>query len=890
LANAQAPTGIFRIGPHSRSIAMLPRFPLPFLPALALATPAAASAQQSQAHLDTPEVTLGLWDTPYRLALDYDGDGDVDVLGMDKYHDDNARAAHELALFENGGDGRLPRVWDEDWLDPVDKTAPAFVAAGNLIGDAREEFLYTWGTQVRVYQWDPAQATAILLGTNLNAGIARDATIADFDGNGHDNVAVLLGDRVQVHVEGPAGIELVDVAVAPDRWTRLLAIDTDGNGAAELLLVGPKGFALRPLARPGHPHVRPYGKRLEIEHEMPAVGDVDGDGDQDAVVFGMTAYQVLRNRNGVLFVEPPVQGGPATHLADVDQDGDLDGACCGGGDTGPDELPNDSASRFELSLNDGTGRFAPAFSIDAAGSKGLAAVTDLDLDGDVELVAGRVIHFPSGAVVPPMPELVPAKEVNHVDVDGDGDVDLGLHWDTVEENLGDGTTRPLQPTLPALAPPLRYAGPGIPGDFDGDGDQDLLTDKFSDTTYLGVYWLANEGGVVFSERGLAFVPGADLANINFRDVDSIRVQDIDLDGRLDVLMPPDWTARIYWNDGTTAFSSSFWNEPVAAVADLDGDGIQDLVQVNYSRAGVGIRKGLGGRSYGPYQDWYGVWGTIGFYLGRGDRLAVADVNADGAPDIAFVDRDRGELVLLQGTPGTLAFTTSLMDPPGWADFPDDYFLGNRVFAVDLDLDGASELVALPVRSRYFPEPPSLAIVERVGSGWRWTRQMGSPRGFVDADGDGDLDGVGSRVLLNRTRTGPPAGKRLQFGSGLAGLGGLAPKLGATGPFRAGETVTLRVAGGRGGASATLVHGRTRVDWNVGGVPVYVDPGDPFYVVTPLALDGPADAPGAGEATLSFTVAPADAGVTTYYQVFVSDPDAPGGTSASNGLELGIGIP
>ena len=53
-------------------------------------------------------------------------------------------------------------------------------------------------------------------------------------------------------------------------------------------------------------------------------------------------------------------GGPATHLIDVDGDGDLDGLCCGGG-SGP--YPNEGSSTFQVALNDGAGVFAPAFPI-----------------------------------------------------------------------------------------------------------------------------------------------------------------------------------------------------------------------------------------------------------------------------------------------------------------------------------------------------------------------------------------------------------------------------------------------------------------------------------------------------------------------------------------------
>jgi hypothetical protein len=830
--------------------------------------------QEPMGVFDTPVVTLSEFDAPYRLALDFDGDGDTDVLAMDKHHDENyPYADHKLALHENDGTGRLSVAWSVRWFDTIDRLKPAFVTAGNYVGDAREEFLYTWGRQVRVYQWDPGSGEAVLIGTNTNASAALDATSADFDGDGHSNPAVLLADRVQIHMPTAGGIVLRDVYVPERPWSRLLPIDADGDGTYELLLVGPGQYAWIPLGPRPRALVRVVGELLTTEHEMPAVGDIDGDGDQDAVVFGMTHYQVLRNVAGRLRVEELVPGGPATGLADIDQDGDLDGVCCGGGGSGPPELPNNVPSKFELSFNDGTGRFARAFEIEAIGSRGLAAVTDLDLDGDVELVAGRVIYYPSGPIRPPFPLLDPARnrEWRTLDGDGDGDVDFGQGAGTGSENLGDGTTRASAPRLPTLASPLRYDGVGQLADLDGDGDQDLLIDKYSDATYLGLFRLENRGGEVFTDEGLALDLRIPLATL-----ERMIVQDIDQDGRVDLVWNG-WPWTIFWNDGPAGFSERRGPERVVAAGDFDRDGLLDLVLLN-NYGDLGVRQGLGGRSFGPYLERYSP--GAGEFI---SQVSLGDLTGDGALDIAFVD---DSLKVLAGIPGTLDFRSESLHPPSWGHVYDDHF--TSTFLQDLDLDGRPELVIDRSGFHAWPDPGVHNVVRWNGESWDWSRQMGVPRAFRDVDGDGDLDMIEKRVVLNRTIDGPRAGARLQFGDGLAGLDALTPKLGASGPFRVGETVTLRIVGGRGGASATLVHGRSRVDWIVGGLPVYVDPADPTYATIALTLDGTSGSGGTGTATVSFVVSASDAGTATTYQLFVTDPDAPGGTSASNGLELTIG--
>src|SRR5262245_49659388 len=166
-------------------------------------------------------------------------------------------------------------------------------------------------------------------------------------------------------------------------------------------------------------------------------------------------------------------------------------------------------------------------------------------------------------------------------------------------------------------------------------------------------------------------------------------------------------------------------EAVSAAVDLDGDGILDLVlSGHYVGTSLGVRKGLGGRAFGPFVSIYQSAGDTGFVTGL-DRLALADVTGDGVLDITFVDRNSGNLVLLQGTAGSLAFTwlgNAFQPRPGWLEFPDEFNyssgdIGDRVYAVDLDGDGTLEIVAAPVGSRYWPDDGTAAVGKRTGSGW-----------------------------------------------------------------------------------------------------------------------------------------------------------------------------
>ena len=84
-----------------------------------------------------------------------------------------------------------------------------------------------------------------------------------------------------------------------------------------------------------------------------------------------------------------------------------DGAGCGGGGGGgPTSTPNVVLSDFQISLNDGTGAFDSSFKIAGLGAEHIAGAADLDADGDVDLVAGRVVYYPrepiTGPVHPPV--------------------------------------------------------------------------------------------------------------------------------------------------------------------------------------------------------------------------------------------------------------------------------------------------------------------------------------------------------------------------------------------------------------------------------------------------------------------------------------------------------
>ena len=223
-----------------------------------------------------------------------------------------------------------------------------------------------------------------------------------------------------------------------------------------------------------------------------AWGDYDADGDLDLVVTGSTRMDppydpqsvLLRNEGGELrVVDEPLAGyhsGDAI-WGDFDNDGDLDLLL--GGETA------DRSSETRLYRNE-AGRFSDA----EVGLPGLAygdaAWGDADGDNDLDLVMSGVstdgiyadVFLNDGGDFSVAPsELVPSafSDVNWGDFDEDGDLDLIQTGGRFSPNVLDGLTRLYENSAATfdsleVALPGAVSGAGTWGDYDNDGDLDLL--------------------------------------------------------------------------------------------------------------------------------------------------------------------------------------------------------------------------------------------------------------------------------------------------------------------------------------------------------------------------------------------------------------------------------
>jgi hypothetical protein len=244
------------------------------------------------------------------------------------------------------------------------------------------------------------------------------------------------------------------------------------------------------------------------------------------------------------------------------------------------------------------------------------------------------------------------------DLDGDEDPDLVVaNWsdNSVSVLMGTGGGNFSNHTDYAVG-----EGPSsvVVEDLNGDGDPDLaVANQESDDVSI---MLGNGSG---SFTCLATFPagngpsGIAVADINGDSIPDLAVSDS---------VGDDVSVLIGEGDGTFSPGGSYGagNSPSSvAIADLNCDGIQDLATANCLSTTISVLLGYGDGSFAPCTNY-------GYGAGDGPRpIAVEDLNADGAPDVAVAN----------GYSYTVSVLLNRSTPPtGVEDGPDVYVSGSAL--------------------------------------------------------------------------------------------------------------------------------------------------------------------------------------------------------------------
>jgi len=377
-----------------------------------------------------------------------------------------------------------------------------------------------------------------------------------------------------------------------------------------------------------------------------AAGDLDGDGLVDLIFANgsltRSEDQAFRNLGNGRFEDRSAAWLPGfdeitldARIADLDGDGDNDAV-----------LAAEPTSR--LLLNDGTGVLVDATAnLGSAPRAGTVVVLDADGDGDPDLVfsSARGIETAlyrndgtgnfariAGSFAP---SVFPVSNLGAGDVDRDGDLDIvaaasdGTNSDQLFLNDGSGR---FTAVAPSPFQGQRCASTGLAlGDVDGDGDLDVaLANAYTlgsggphvNQLYLG------DGLGSFTEVTATHMPSLR------HDSYSVQLGDVDGDGDLDLVFGNSGKDTVYLNDGSGFFSDATaermdpWTVATnqLILRDLDGDGDLD--------AALAVGGFIPSRNLVLYNT-HGVFydSMQGLFPYRGEAGAIADVNGDGAPDI-----------------------------------------------------------------------------------------------------------------------------------------------------------------------------------------------------------------------------------------------------------------
>jgi hypothetical protein len=658
-----------------------------------------------------PETTVAVGATPYALAVaDLNGDGKPDVVALNRDDDtvsvllgngdgtfqpqevlpvgqhpltlqiaDVNRDGKPDILVANADDNTvsvLLGLGDGTFSSPASATAatgkrPVLFAVGDLNGDGIPDIVTA----------DSAAGTvSVLLGAaggsfqpfetfqvgNQPIGVA----LADLNGDGKldlvvtnkqdSTVSVLLGTGdggfTQPHPAISVGAQPLYVAVADvngDGIPDIIVTNLNDNSVSVLLGNGDGTFKPQQQFATGS---GPYGV---------AVADINGDGIPDLVVSNYNDNSIsilLGNGNGTFqpqTVIPNVGALPSALAL-----GALDNRVNANGDPILDIVVTlQGDNKVAVLMGNGAGTFGAPETYDTGSAPTGVALADFNQDGHLDVVVtnradnnvGVFLGNGDGTFQSQQTFAVGRQpfSVAAVDVTGDGipDIITANASDSTVSLLvgnGDGTFQPQSPFALGKRP---YSV--VVADVSGDGKPDTITANYNNGTVS--VRLGNGNGSFQAPQTF------DVGDPNHlgRPL-ALTLADLNNDGRADLVVAnsADNTVSVLLGNGDGTFQTktqeiyNVGQRPDAvAVADVNGDGIPDIVVANYSDGTVTVLLGNGD---GTFQDSPGYLATHTFAVGHGpNSLTVADLNGDNKPDLVVTNIfDNTLSVLLVNGDGT----------------------------------------------------------------------------------------------------------------------------------------------------------------------------------------------------------------------------------------------
>jgi FG-GAP-like repeat/Bacterial Ig domain len=509
-------------------------------------------------------------------------------------------------------------------------TQPQGVAAGDFNHDRFPDIAVACNNGLRVLSG--TSGTAVTVSTIAGHANLNVVAVGDLNGDGWVDVAAAstASSDVAVYLGGASGLAYTRSYVVGGAPRGIALADLNDDGRLDVITANRSSSTVSVLAGD-----RAHPGRLLAPQEFAAArgsrtlvtGDFNGDGRLDVATGNEYTAGITVLSNATAFEKAAFTFGALTlpsdtvlhdtdripsfrqagfAAADFNRDGKLDLVIAGG--ASPD------TATVVVMLRDGP-------SVTLAGPTPLTGFLVADFNGDGN--ADVLYYAADPAVGPPVTQFV--------------------------TYLGDGRGH-FTASAPTTEPQLRESC--VAGDLNRDGRLDLVCDN--------LVMLGNGNGT--------FRPGTEFAPALPDETSPGRphLADINRDGKLDVV----FDRGVALGDGsggltlaqtfdTLDFSSPAFSASVAAVVDLNHDGYVDLVVGNFFDlmwVAFGSAEGF------VRVDRYGV------NEGNGS-LVVADVNADGFPDIIANSsndpEDAGMMVILFGSAdGTFNSRDTFLQTPG----------------------------------------------------------------------------------------------------------------------------------------------------------------------------------------------------------------------------------
>lgn len=607
-------------------------------------------------------------------AADLDGDGDLDlVVGR-------AHAAGNAVLLNTGSGFAAPVYYEHA---PGAQNPGAAVALVDVDRDGRADLVASATTSnngvvaVRRNNGNGTFASAVLYNLMAYSWTLSSIASGDLNGDGWpdligttpsgravDGFHVLLSNGSGGFLAGayyPAAKQTVDASV----------FDAEGDGDVDVVTVANDSSVLTVHSNLGDGRLPalPQFAIGVLSHNMDAA-DIDGDGDLDIVSVD-SAARILRNNGDGTFApavqfNTPINPGSIL-LRDMNNDGFPDMVL------GPDR--NAPPYNFAVALNRGDGTFnAGVVTQVGASQAGVIDTADLNHDGRVDVVltdpgpaSGIFIYSNNGTGTSfSFMRKVPASGPNGIRAI---DVNHDTHPDLISSTALGLTTWPGRGdfTFDAIITQGEYAADFDLADFNGDSHLDLCTLVPQDS---------------FGTVEVSIMLGYGDGDFGF--------------------------PRIY--RGPTGRESAYRISSNCDAADVDGDGLMDLVLTSNAPGDVSVFRGHGDGTLRP-MDRYGAGysansSVFGDFTGDDvlDVACIVSLPPGGFSNVVVVMKGRGAggggltLTVAGPCPGNLTLTADNATPgavvafiyaygPGSVTIPTGTCAGTR-----LGLNGTATLL------------------------------------------------------------------------------------------------------------------------------------------------------------------------------------------------------